>query len=68
MVLDPTGAAQENKDEVPGSSPAWTGADTDKLLKPKPQNSVLNISILSITVSPGFSDAVVTNGYKPTLL
>lgn len=68
MVLDPTGAAQENKDEVAGSSPAWTGADTDKLLKPKRQNSVLNILILSITVSPGFSDAVVTNGDELALL
>lgn len=65
---DPPRAAQENKDGVPESSPAWTEADTDKLLKPKRQNSVLNIFILSTTVSAGFSDAVVTNGYKPALL
>lgn len=68
LVLDPPGAAQENKDGIPESSPAWTEADTDKLLKPKRQNSVLIILIVGTTVSPGFSDAAVTNGYKPALL
>lgn len=67
-MVDPTGAAQEDKDEILESRLAWTGAETDKVLKPKRQSSVLNILILSLTVSPGFSDAVVTNGYRPALL